>query len=59
VIDHAIARADPERDGTGVLALITESASAGIQYLAPATGAVLPGGFAFNVLTGGVTLDAV
>jgi len=57
VIDHAITHVDTDGDGADALALLTEGASSGVQYLNPVTGAVLPGGFALSVLTGGITLD--
>ncbi|MCE9565608.1 MAG: hypothetical protein K8U57_26600 [Planctomycetes bacterium] len=41
------------------LALLTESASSGIVYLAPLTGAVQAGGFSLNVLNGGITIDGI
>jgi hypothetical protein len=59
VVDHAIARGDADGNGSSDLALVTESASPGVQHLDPLTGAVLPGGFALTILTGGVTLDGV
>jgi Tol biopolymer transport system component len=59
IVDHAIARTDVNRDGASDLALITETASSGIQYLDPLTGAVRPGGFTLNVLNGGITLDGI
>ena len=47
------------RDGGAALALLTESASSGVAYLDPITGAELAGGFALPVLTGGVTIDGI
>ncbi|MCE9562506.1 MAG: FG-GAP-like repeat-containing protein [Planctomycetes bacterium] len=58
VKDHAITHVA----GTGTqqnLALITESASSGVAYLAPLTGTGQAGGFSLNVLHGGVTIDGI
>ena len=49
-------------DGTGTqqnLALLTESASSGIVYLAPLTGTVQTGGFGLYILHGGITIDGI
>ncbi len=56
VVDHAITHAA----GTGTLenlALLTESASPGVAYLDPLTGALQAGGFSLSVLHGGITFD--
>ncbi len=56
VVDHAIDHVS----ATGTqqnLALLTESASSGLVYLAPLTGAVQTGGIGFRVLHGGITID--
>ncbi len=58
VVDHAITHVA----ATGTqqnLALITESGSSGVQYLAPLTGSVQSGGFGLNVLHGGITIDGI
>ncbi|MCE9564011.1 MAG: hypothetical protein K8U57_18365 [Planctomycetes bacterium] len=58
VQDHAITHVA----GTGTqqnIALITESASSGIVYLAPLTGTVQTGGFSLNILHGGITIDGI
>ncbi|MCE9560483.1 MAG: hypothetical protein K8U57_00370 [Planctomycetes bacterium] len=58
VTDHAITHVA----GTGLqqnLALLTQSASSGIVYLAPLTGATKPGGFSLNIVTGGITIDGI
>jgi len=58
VVDHAITHVA----GTGTqqnLVLLTESASSGVVYLAPLTGAVQTGGFSMNVLHGGITIDGI
>ncbi|MCE9562204.1 MAG: FG-GAP-like repeat-containing protein [Planctomycetes bacterium] len=57
VTNHAITHVSVNGNDTSSLALLTESATSGIQYLNPRTGAVLPGGFSLNVATGGVALD--
>ena len=41
------------------IALLTESASSGVAYLAPLTGNVQAGGFSLNVVTGGITIDGI
>ncbi|MCE9562990.1 MAG: hyalin [Planctomycetes bacterium] len=58
VVDHAITHVA----GTGNqknLALATESASSGVVYLAPLTGAVLTGGFSLTILHGGISIDGI
>ncbi|MCE9567870.1 MAG: hypothetical protein K8U57_38210 [Planctomycetes bacterium] len=58
VTDHAITHVA----GTGLqqnLALLTQSASSGIVYLAPLTGAVQTGGFSLSIVTGGITIDGI
>jgi hypothetical protein len=57
VVDHAITHIDPNLDGLSSLALITESAASGVQYLNPLNGTGVPGGFALNVAHGGVSID--
>ncbi|WP_439630946.1 hypothetical protein [Gemmata sp.] len=56
VLDHATARVDLTGAGRSDLAVVTRSAAPGLVYLDPLTGAVLPGGFGFAVLAGGVAL---
>jgi len=58
VVDHAIAGIAAMETQQN-LALITESASSGIVYLAPLTGAVQTGGFVMSVINGGVTLGEI
>lgn len=58
VTDHAITNVA----GSGAahnLALMTESASSGVVYLAPLTGVKQTGGFSLNVVTGGITIDGI
>ena len=58
VTDHAITHVA----ATGAqqnIALLTQSASSGIVYLAPLTGAVQTGGFSLNIVTGGITIDGI
>jgi hypothetical protein len=58
VVDHAIAAVD----GTGTqqnLALLTESASSGVVYLAPLTGTVQTGGLSLSILHGGIALEGI
>ncbi|MCE9563254.1 MAG: autotransporter-associated beta strand repeat-containing protein [Planctomycetes bacterium] len=58
VVDHAITHVA----ATGLLqniAIITETASSGIVYLAPLTGVVQTGGFSLNILNGGVTIAGI
>ncbi|MCE9565286.1 MAG: NF038122 family metalloprotease [Planctomycetes bacterium] len=58
VADHAITHVA----ATGVqqnLALLTESVSAGIVFLAPLTGVVQVGGIPLNILHGGITIDGI
>jgi hypothetical protein len=58
VVDHAITHA--RATGTAEnLALLTESASSGVVYLDPLTGAVQTGGFSLNIVTGGITIDGI
>jgi hypothetical protein len=61
--DHAITQVDLSEDGSSDLALITENSAAGalsgVMYLAPFTGATLPGGFSISLTTGGVAIDGV
>jgi ELWxxDGT repeat protein len=58
VVDHAISHVA----GTGPaenLALLTESASSGLVYLAPLTGQVLGANHPLSVRHGGITLDGI
>ncbi|MCE9560597.1 MAG: FG-GAP-like repeat-containing protein [Planctomycetes bacterium] len=61
--DHATTHVDLAQDGTSDLALITENSApgalSGMLYLAPLSGAILPGGFSLNVTTGGVSIDGI
>src|SRR5205085_2456316 len=57
VVDHSLMDADPDENGSSDLGLLTESTSSGLVFLAPATGAVLPGGFGLAIATGGISLD--
>ncbi|MCE9564160.1 MAG: hypothetical protein K8U57_19125 [Planctomycetes bacterium] len=59
IVDHAISNADPIGSGAEELALLTESASSGVQYLDPLTGSVLTGGFPLTIMTGGIALDGI
>jgi len=58
VQDHGITQVDLNRDGSSDLALITETPGL-MRYLAPLTGAVLPGGFSLSITAGGVSIDGV
>ncbi len=58
VVDHAITHV-PATGTQQNLALITESGSSGIVYLAPLTGAVQTGGFGLSILHGGLTIDGI
>jgi len=58
VADHAITHVA----ATGAqqsIALITQSASSGVVYLAPLTGAVRTGGFSLSIVTGGITIEGI
>lgn len=58
VTDHAtthVAVTGTQQD----IVLLTQSASSGVAYLAPLTGAVQTGGFSLNIVTGGITLDGI
>ncbi|MCE9563684.1 MAG: IPT/TIG domain-containing protein [Planctomycetes bacterium] len=58
VKDHAITHVA----ATGAqqnIALLTESASSGLVYLAPLTGAVQTSGFSLRIVTGGITIDGI
>jgi serralysin len=59
VTDHAIAHADLSQAGITVnrIALVTEAATPGVDYLVPLTGQAVLGHLNLNVLNGGVTLD--
>ncbi len=59
VVEQAITSIDPTETGTRNLALITQSGTSGVQYLAPLSGSVLTGGFSLNILKDGVTIDGV
>ena len=56
---YAISTVDPNDDGIGDLALLTQSVSSGIQYLDPLSGVLRPGGFGLSVLNGGITLAGI
>ncbi|MCE9563551.1 MAG: IPT/TIG domain-containing protein, partial [Planctomycetes bacterium] len=58
VNDHAITHVAAVGTQENI-ALLTESASSGVVYLAPLTGAVQTGGFSLNVITGGITVDGI
>ncbi len=58
VVDHSITHVAASGASQN-LALITESASTGIVYLAPLTGVVQNGGFGLSVLHGGITIDGI
>lgn len=58
VVDHAITHV-PATGAQQNLALITESSSSGIVYLAPLIGSVQSGGFGLRVLHGGITIDGI
>ena len=56
--DHAITHVA----ATGAqqnIALLTESTSSGVVYLAPLTGPVQTGGFSLDIVTGGITVDGI
>jgi len=58
VVDQAITHTA----GTGAqqnLAMITQSASSGIVYLAPLTGVVQTGGFSLDIISGGISIDGI
>jgi len=59
IVDHAITHVDLNGDGSSDLALLTQTASSGMQYLDSFTGALLPGGFNLSILNGGVTLAGI
>ena len=60
VVDHAIANVTGVVAGTSQsIALLTQSAASGVMYLAPQTGTKQTGGFALNIVSGGVSIDGV
>ncbi len=58
VVDHAITHVAAAGAAQN-LAIITESASPGVVYLAPLTGTEQTGGFSLSVLHGGITIDGI